>query len=547
MTGRSVMGTTTILKNVLDRKPMVAFTTQYALEPRHFELKVKDLENSQIIEHLYKADNQRSTEYWRLEEIVEFMQECMSNPNTWLTVLYWMDENGNIYVIDGGHRVSLLIAWIKRYFADEQVDNAPNFDDQQKADLRYIRDKLGECCDFQKILADPSLMEVKDNIEKLSIRFMHVVGSPEDARKAFESINSKSKRLDRWEESHLKNRGRDTFYAIYACCYLNDNRANLIDLGEDEINRIIVLGEKIHNLLFKNILLDTDLTHGKRIGLVTELLNILSNGSDMDLDESDGQAKRVFDRLLALYTILSRIAKPQGDNRNVSLGLHPQLYFFKDSRFQITSFLAWFAIIAESHHENKLQHFTSVRKSVETLIANFPIATTETVGKFGSGIKGHDRLQIVYRAFIKIGSKVTIDFDDESSLNTIILALSKSFDYLNFNEHLEAGFHGIRDEQAIQDIVNFVEELKPDERPKAQKFSLTTKTILRQKFNIQNQNFCRICDGLLYSPSTEVDHYIAMAMGGHGNLDNAVLLHPYCNRFKSDRTEEEARAALFGA
>ena len=44
-----------------------------------------------------------------------------------------------------------------------------------------------------------------------------------------------------------------------------------------------------------------------------------------------------------------------------------------------------------------------------------------------------------------------------------------------------------------------------------------------------------------------MDHYIAMAMGGHGNLDNAVLLHPYCNRFKSDRTEEEARAALFGA
>ncbi len=31
------------------------------------------------------------------------------------------------------------------------------------------------------------------------------------------------------------------------------------------------------------------------------------------------------------------------------------------------------------------------------------------------------------------------------------------------------------------------------------------------------------------------------------NIDNAVLLHPYCNRLKSDRTEEEARAALFGA
>lgn len=67
MTGRSVMGTTTILKNVLDRKPMVAFPTQYALKPRHFEVKIKDLENSQIIEQLYKADNQRSqsTGVWK--------------------------------------------------------------------------------------------------------------------------------------------------------------------------------------------------------------------------------------------------------------------------------------------------------------------------------------------------------------------------------------------------------------------------------------------------------------------------------------------------
>ena len=40
------MGTTTILKNVLDRKPMVAFPTQYALKPRHFEVKIKDLEKA---------------------------------------------------------------------------------------------------------------------------------------------------------------------------------------------------------------------------------------------------------------------------------------------------------------------------------------------------------------------------------------------------------------------------------------------------------------------------------------------------------------------
>jgi hypothetical protein len=49
-------------------------------------------------------------------------------------------------------------------------------------------------------MTDSSLSKNKRKYPKLSIRFMHVVGSPEDARKAFESINSKSKRLDRWED-----------------------------------------------------------------------------------------------------------------------------------------------------------------------------------------------------------------------------------------------------------------------------------------------------------------------------------------------------------
>src|SRR5690606_32168456 len=133
------------------------------------------------------------------------------------------------------------------------------------------------------------------------------------------------------------------------------------------------------------------------------------------------------------------------------------------------------------------------------------------------------------------------------SLNTIVLALSRAFDYLNFNEFLEGGFIGVRNDQVIQKLVGYVQEIKPQERPKSQKFSATTKAILKQVFQIHNQNFCLICDGLLYSSATEVDHRIAMSLGGQATIENATLLHPYCNRFKSDRTEEEVRAALLGA
>src|SRR5690606_37725366 len=102
--------------------------------------------------------------------------------------------------------------------------------------------------------------------------------------------------------------------------------------------------------------------------------------------------------------------------------------------------------------------------------------------------KGHDRLQIVYKAFIKISSLLAIDLEDEQSLNTVVLALSKSFDYLNFNEFLEGGFMGVKDEHVIQQLADYVLQIKPQERPKSQNFSVTTKAILRQVFQIRSQN-----------------------------------------------------------
>jgi hypothetical protein len=39
---------------------------------------------------------------------------------------------------------------------------------------------------------------------------------------------------------------------------------------------LIELGERIHQLLFSTILLDNEMSHGKKIGLVNELMNIIA-------------------------------------------------------------------------------------------------------------------------------------------------------------------------------------------------------------------------------------------------------------------------------
>ena len=51
---------------------------------------------------------------------------------------------------------------------------------------------------------------------------------------------------------------------------------------------------------------------------------------------------------------------------------------------------------------------------------------------------------------------------------------------------------------------------------------------------------------LFYLDSTESDHRIAKAVGGQGVLENGLLVHPICNRMKSDLSLEEIRADLFG-
>ena len=547
------MGSTRLLTNIIQRKVMLPEEMSPSMQRDNFEVALTDFEKHPIIKCLFKADNQRSTEYWSVQEIANFIEDCTEDQNINLCILYWKDIHGNIYIIDGAHRLSSIYAWVKRYFADEQATQAPNFSDQQKEDIRDLRNHLGDLADFQKICIDPKFAEQKSKLDDIKISFRQVLGTPEDARRVFQSINSDTKRLDKYEEYHLRSRGSDAYYAIYACCYINDNKSNLEELQYTRLNALIELGERIHQLLFSTILLDTEMSHGKKIGLVNELMNIIA-GDRIHNIMSLNQGERVEKIMSHLFTALCRMATPVKNTGVPSLGLHPFLYFYKDQRFQITSFLAWFSIVYEIHESRMQIHhrtisfkdFTRVRRSIEFLIANFPVATTETVGKFGSGIKGYDRLQIVYKAFICLSLEMEVDFDDEKCLNTFILSMSKAFKYINFNEFYVERFLGGYDDAVVKHVVGYVESISPISRSKPKAFSALTKSLLKHNFLVGNHNFCLICDGLIYLDSTESDHRIAKAVGGQGVLENGLLVHPICNRMKSDLSLEEIRADLFG-
>ncbi|WP_180048113.1 HNH endonuclease signature motif containing protein, partial [Acinetobacter sp. YH12209] len=102
------------------------------------------------------------------------------------------------------------------------------------------------------------------------------------------------------------------------------------------------------------------------------------------------------------------------------------------------------------------------------------------------------------------------------------------------------------DDAVVKNVVGYVESISPISRSKPKAFSALTKSLLKHNFLVGNHNFCLICDGLIYLDSTESDHRIAKAVGGQGVLENGLLVHPICNRMKSDLSLEEIRADLFG-
>ncbi len=138
-----------------------------------------------------------------------------------------------------------------------------------------------------------------------------------------------------------------------------------------------------------------------------------------------------------------------------------------------------------------------------------------------------------------------LDFEDEVCLNTVILSMSQSFDYINFNDFYLDRFGGDYDESIVDDVVSFVQSVRSSKKKKPLNFSLATKRNLYQREERKTWSYCEVCDSALYLESTEVDHRESKAEGGYGVLENGAIIHPICNRFKSDRALEEVRADLF--
>lgn len=518
-----------------------------ALIPRE-DLEVKDVKQSTNIHNisisnledsnffratLRKPEFQRETLEWTPDRVYGLIQSFVDG-HLVPAIILWQGD-GNIFVIDGSHRLSALIAWVsddygdkrksKELFGEIPTNQAKLADDTRK----LVEKNIGSYKDIQHAMthqegANPEHLKIGKKLSSLAITLQWVPGDASQAEKSFFKINESASPLDVTEKRLLFSRKKPSGIASRAIIRSGSGHKYWDKFAVDVQDRIEKNAKAINGWLF-NPQLETPVKTqdipiaGKSHSQITRelVLNIVNFSNSFKIvdkssikktedfpeskQEADIDGKITSEYLENTKKILANITGAQSS----SLGLHPVIYFYaRNGRYQITSFMAILDLITQYERGKKLEKFTTVRKKFEEFLWKYKIIVNQSAPEWGSGAKGY------------INLKKTFDFIIEQLLSDkteeeIIIALDNSIEF------------------------NFLKPNAKPRRPKARKdFSGESKSEVFLTQAMESALRCEICGGFLHKNSISIDHHQDIKSAGIGSPDNGVLTHPYCNSIKDN-------------
>lgn len=108
--------------------------------------------NGMLVPLLRKPDFQRETNHWTTKQVVSFLESFLDNELV-PSIILWQSES-YVFVIDGGHRISALKAWINDDYGDGPIS------------LKYFSNNISIS---QKKTADKTRREVEKTVGKYTL------------------------------------------------------------------------------------------------------------------------------------------------------------------------------------------------------------------------------------------------------------------------------------------------------------------------------------------------------------------------------------------
>jgi len=479
---------------------------------------------------LRKPDFQRETASWSPEQVADLVI-TFANQDLIPAIILWR-AGTTVFVIDGAHRLSALIAWVQDDYGDGEVSRKffqNSIPDEQLAAAdrarNLVHSKIGAFGDHQLAIEYPERVS-KEIAERASRIGWHNIPAQwirnadhEKAENSFFRINQGGTKINPVESRILKSRGSATALAARAILRSGTGHSYWEKFNLDTQEKIEELGADVHRLLFEPSLtlpiktLDVPLAgqgYGSEVlPFLFDLVNLINDVEASDSTNKkvakddalirDPDGRRTVKYLTCIRSTLWRLCS----NHASSLGLHPALYFYSHTGVFQPS--ALFSMISTfKGYENKdYVEFVRIREKFELILLANRRSITEAVRKLGSGMRSRPRVVQLYKTIIR-------ELQRGALPDELYERLSKTseFSFLLSQES---------DQKA----------LTPDAPGKS--FKRETKGAVFLRDAIPTAAKCPTCQGLLHRNGMQTGHRKAKRGGGSGEIENGMTQHPFCN------------------
>jgi hypothetical protein len=476
------------------------------------------MKDAPVLRLLRKPDFQRETNHWTPDQLVMFIESFLDN-EVIPSLILWKAPR-YIFVIDGGHRLSALRAWVENDYGDKHISRAFYKTDIPEKQLliaertrKLIDKRVGRYTDLiAQIDVDhaPEIMRRRANV--LAVRALNlqwIQGSASVAESSFFKINSQGTPLDDTETLLIKNRHKPIAIGARAIVRAGSGHKYWSGFTTECIAEIERITAEMYEGVFKpeadepvktlELPLGGSVSPVDALALLVEFLTIAGT-RDQEGKSIDGYLDDVTgEKTIAVLKNSSQVLSRISGNSPGSLGLHPAVYFYNErGKYSRFLFLGMVAVIQEKIRNNNAQwfrQFTGVRQRIEA----FLVANKSLIGMLLQNLAKGQRVTKI-RDLINYLVQQFVDGVDP----TIEAAIA----------HL--GLSGrILDVKLVQTSPAISDD---------------TKTAAFLKQAIPNALSCTICKGLLDpTKSISYDHIDRVRDGGTGAIDNVQMVHPYCN------------------
>lgn len=474
---------------------------------------------------LRKPDFQRETAAWSPEAVCDFIKAFIEG-DLIPSVICWQSPARLTFVIDGAHRLSAIMAWLRDDYGDGEAsiafynNNIPG--EQRKVAEKtrsLIKKEIEDWKTFKAELDNPgSNIALTSKVRQLAhskIPLLWIPGQDSTkAERAFVTINRSAVEIDPTELKILNARFNPeaiTARAIVRNAAGHKYWKTFSQIAQEEIESVAM---DIYKALYSPPLTPEIKTnelpiagHGygsQTLPLIFDLVNI-ANGLPVvdaskirDLKPAKPVTPDEGKTLEVIRKAASLVRRITGTHSS-SLGLLPAIYFYAlNGRHQPTSVLAIAAFTMELIEKDKLVQFTSVRNTFEEFLIDNKPFINQLTGRYGSMAKGYRQMR-----------------DYFTTVLDMFIAKKNAGDVLDM---LKAN-----------DKYRMLVKETPIKTAKPKEFSMELKNWAFMSEAIKNALVCDLCAARLDNKSMQLGHVMDKSKGGVGSGDNAAWEHPFCN------------------